>query len=347
MKTQMIIPIFISHMGCRNDCIFCNQHHINGVSEMPSIQSVEQIIQDYLKNARVENVGIAFYGGSFTGLELEVQKLFLELALKYKRLGSIKHIRLSTRPDYINSSIVEMLKSYSVDLVELGVQSFDDTVLDLSYRGHRKDAIYNAVNCLKNYGVAYGIQLMFGLPGDNRERFFFSVSEAIALRPETVRIYPTLVLEDTVLAQQYRDGFYIPPTLEEAIGVVKKAYKAFNQNKIHVIRVGLQATDLIDFHKSVVAGPYHPAFKDLIMDAIFYDAMENIFKTNTYNKDITKAVFTVHPKSVSHIRGQRKNNQIKLKKNFGFEITKIIQDQNLLENQILLTHDHGVTEIFL
>jgi len=333
---MMIIPIFISHMGCRNTCVFCNQKEINGCYEEPTADDVAAIIDRYLAHANATHIGVAFYGGSFTGLTEQAQKTYLKVAHRYKQKGCIQHIRLSTRPDYIDEQILMRLSDYGVDLIELGVQSFDKDVLSASERGHEPSHIYDAIAAIKNYGMAFGIQLMFGLPKDNRERFFFSVNEAIRLQPEIMRIYPTLVLKHTALADQMRAGKYKPWSLEEAVDAVAEATRRVLQTNINLIRIGLQATELISHEASVLAGPYHPAFRDLVYDKLFYDCISRAL-INTRN---TALVVHVNPKSVSHIRGQNKGNAQKLMSVFGITIEKITQSEDIPEDTLVMKFNH-------
>jgi len=333
---MMIIPIFISHMGCRNTCVFCNQREINGCHVAPTAGDVEAIIERYLKDAQALTVGVAFYGGSFTGLSEALQIRYLEVAHRYKQKGSVHHIRLSTRPDYIDLKTLERLSHYGVDLIELGVQSFDKEVLSASERGHEVKHIYEAIEAIKDFGMAFGIQLMFGLPKDNRERFFFSVNETIRLQPAIMRIYPTLVLKNTALADQMLEGIYRPWSLEEAVDVVAIATRMVLQTDINLIRIGLQATELISNEASVLAGPYHPAFRDLVYDKLFYDMLSQLL-INAKNKAVT---VEVNPKSVSHIRGQNKHNAQQLASSLGTTIKKIVQSETLSEDLVVIYVDN-------
>ncbi|MDN5299500.1 MAG: hypothetical protein PWP51_2053 [Clostridiales bacterium] len=355
MKAMMIIPVFIAHMGCGNACVFCNQRHISGHSEVPTVEAIKRQVDDYIASGSAETVGIAFYGGSFTGLDSAMQVQYLSLAASYKKMGIIQHIRLSTRPDYIDEIVLNRLKAYHVDLVELGVQSFSDDVLKASNRGHNANAIYRSIGMLKENGIDFGIQLMFGLPNDSRERFLFSVRETIRLAPKTVRIYPTLVLKDTDLANDYQNGYYQPPELETAVDIVATAYAMLMRAGVNVIRVGLQATDLIDFNGAVMAGPYHPAFKELVLDRlvrrIFYrfaektkhlsewvtngECFESSSETaseifdetigTTARKSTVKTVWTVtvHPDLIPHIRGHKHQNLNQLTERFGVKAIHI------------------------
>ncbi|MBS7527464.1 radical SAM protein [Fusibacter paucivorans] len=348
MKTMMIIPVFIAHMGCGNACVFCNQRHISGHSEVPTVEAIKRQVDDYIASGSAETVGIAFYGGSFTGLDCILQEQYLSLAASYKKTGVIQHIRLSTRPDYIDERVLKRLENYDVDLVELGVQSFSDDVLEASRRGHNTDAIYRAIDLLKHHGIDFGIQLMFGLPNDTRERFFFSVRETIRLSPETVRIYPTLVLRDTALADDYKRELYQPPELETAVDTVATAYAMLMRSGVNVIRVGLQATDLIDFKGAVIAGPYHPAFKSLVMDRLvlrsFFRFAEKTRRDASVG-DEAEAVdkvwtVTIHPSLVSHMRGHKHQNLKRLTQAFGVKTIMIKSDPNCDKTTLHLADDH-------
>lgn len=272
MKTSKtaVIPIFISHRGCPNDCAFCNQRRISGADGQMQPFEVCSYVEAYLKTIPSDTrVEIAFYGGSFTGIEPSLQESFLENARRYKTLGRVKGIRLSTRPDYLDASVMDRLKLYQVDLVELGCQSFSDEVLLKTNRGHKASSIYNAVDALKRAGIGVGIQLMLGLPGDTKALFKASVDEAAKLKPEVVRLYPTLVVKDTLLAQWYEDGLYRPMALDLAIDLAAYAYNVMTLVGSKVIRMGLQKTDEIEIGKGIVAGPFHPAFGELVLGRLY------------------------------------------------------------------------------
>lgn len=303
MKNKIsIIPIFISHMGCGNDCVFCNQVKITGISQIPDTDKVKSIIDSYLRTIESDKIEIAFYGGSFTGISVKEQIAYLEIAHHYKKKRAIHGIRLSTRPDYITPEVIERLLKYEVGLVELGCQSFNDSVLKASRRGHDMLHIQKAVKLLKDADIKFGIQLMAGLPEDTRERFMDSVHKSIALNPTTIRLYPALVIKDTEMEKQYERGLYKPLELVEAIEWCATAYKMFAHNGIDVIRVGLQKTDLIDLGADVVAGPFHPAFGALVMSKIFEQAIEPFVKDN----DCLEV--HVQAKQCMYINGQNKKN---------------------------------------
>jgi histone acetyltransferase (RNA polymerase elongator complex component) len=313
-------------MGCKNDCVFCNQRKITGVTDVMSIPDVNAHIESYLETMHFDQIEIAFYGGSFTGLDMDLQRDYLKVAKRFKDKGRIHRIRLSTRPDYITEEILEQLKYYEVDMVELGCQSFHDDVLLKSKRGHNRKAIFSAISMLKAYDFNFGIQLMYGLPGDSESKFLESVDESIKLRPNCVRIYPALVIKETELAELALSEHYTPITLEDAVAVVAEAYKRFTVNDIPVIRLGLQKTDLIELGADVIAGPFHPAFGALVMSFLFFEALSNYFNQYGYEEELE---VVVNKSQASFISGQGKINWIKLKEIYGELNFRIISDDSI------------------
>jgi len=315
MKSSVgIIPVFVSHMGCPNHCTFCNQRKINGVVDAIEPEALFSYVEIYLKTMKRDQVELAFFGGSFTGIELKRQIAYLENAFKLKEQGFIHKIRLSTRPDYIDEDVIERLNRFSVDLVELGCQSFDETVLLSSQRGHEKESIYKAVALLKKANISFGIQLMLGLQNDSFEKFKQSVAQTISLNPTCVRLYPALVIRETQLEQDYYSGVFVPISLEKAIIWCAFALKLFYKSNIDVIRIGLQKTDLIDFDASVVAGPFHPAFGEMVLSYLFYDAIDlKLYQLNLFEDSVT---IHVNPKQISAAIGNNKSNIKRLKEKY-------------------------------
>ncbi len=312
------IPIFISHEGCPNDCVFCNQRKITSKNKAMSLQEVTEQIDTYYSTLDDKTyIELAFFGGSFTGIDQRLQEKYLSLAFEYKKAGKIKAIRLSTRPDYINEDILDRLKLYEVDIIELGVQSIDEEVLKASNRGHQISHVYKAVGLIKAYGFRLGIQLMVGLPGDTKERAILSSKLTALLKPDCVRIYPTLVIKETNLLELCRQGQYIPLSLEEAVDWTKEMYQVFINMQIPVIRMGLQPTDLIAEGKEVLYGPFHPAFRQLVESAYFLDHIENKLskQASLLTKDANIKILC-NPKDLSQVIGHNKSNMIKLKKDF-------------------------------
>ena len=275
MKKHAIIPIFIPHKGCPNDCVFCNQRKITARTEDVTPRDARNIIDTWLTTLdQCETVEAAFYGGSFTGLEIEEQSAYLAVTYEYKQKGLIDKIHLSTRPDYIDRDILDNLKKYSVDTIELGVQSFDDKVLQLSNRGHSSEDVYRAADLIKEYGFEFGIQLMIGLPGDSLESCIMSARKTSELNPALARLYPTIVLDDTRLYEMYESGEYQALSREEAVLRTKEMYKILDDAGIFIMRVGLKSTDIIGEGGAINGGTYHPAFRQLVEGEIAKERIE-------------------------------------------------------------------------
>lgn len=277
MKKHAIIPIFIPHKGCPNDCVFCNQKKITAKQKPFEIGEIEKRIEEYLptlKNRELEVIEVAFFGGSFTGIPMEEQREYLSVAKRYKDAGEIHKIHLSTRPDYINKEILDLLKEFTVDVIELGVQSFDPEVLCLSNRGHTREIVYSACKMIQDYGFELGIQLMIGLPGDSYEKCMESVAEAIKIGPSLARLYPTVILKDTKLFEQFQQGTFKPFSSEEMLRTTKDMYRKLRQNNITILRVGLKSTEIISESGDTVAGSYHPAFRQLVEGELAKEELE-------------------------------------------------------------------------
>lgn len=309
MKKHAIIPLFIPHMGCPHDCVFCNQNAITASDSQMSPLEVHDLMETRLLS--LEPLGLstleaAFYGGSFTGLPLKIQRDLLEAVHPYKQSGRIQKIRLSTRPDYINTEILGLLRSYSVDVIELGVQSFDEEVLSLSTRGHTVAQTLDACRMIREEGFSLGIQLMIGLPGDSKEKAIYSANRSVEMRPDCVRIYPTVVLEGSQLADMFREGVYTPLTTAEAVDTAKEMVRIFDDASIPVIRLGLKSTDNICTAMDL-AGFYHPAFRQLVEGALAYDDLAaQILEVNTREGSL---LLTAHPKSFSNLIGHKGLNK--------------------------------------
>ena len=272
MKKHAIIPVFISHRGCPNDCVFCNQKRITARSGDVTAADARRTIEEHLstlEKMNLETVELAFFGGSFTGIALEEQCAFLSLAKEYKDAGRIDKIHLSTRPDYINREILDNLKAYGVDVIELGVQSFDEEVLALSGRGHDARVVFESSALIKDYGFTLGIQLMVGLPGDTLEKCIFSARQTVRIAPAIARIYPTVVLRDTALHDRMLAGLYTPLSEEEAVLRSKAMYEILDDAGINIIRVGLKSSDIMASETA-----FHPAFRQLVEGRIARERLE-------------------------------------------------------------------------
>ncbi|SHH07666.1 elongator complex protein 3 [Tepidibacter thalassicus] len=303
---RRIIPIFVPHRGCPHDCIFCNQKKITGVCTDIKEEEIKNTIESYLKTIdKNYHIEIAFFGGSFTAIDIKMQKKFLSIAKKYVDKGIVKDIRLSTRPDCIDENILEVLKENKVTIIELGVQSMNIDVLDASIRGHSDLDVVNSSKLIKKYGFKLGLQMMVGLPLDNEQKCIYTAKRFINLKPDFVRIYPTLVVKDTGLEKLYNQKKYKPFDLEETIEIVKKLLVLFYTNNINVIRVGLQPTEDITLGRDVISGPYHPSIRELIESRIYRDYIEFIIKNKNIKEEI---ILYVNKKNISKIIGNKKNN---------------------------------------
>lgn len=322
---KYIIPYFVPHIGCPVGCVFCNQNEITGVES--DLEPLNTVVNRYLGyfSERGE-VELAFYGGSFTAIN---EKLRLKLLSEGKDLidrGLISSIRISTRPDAIDANILQELKYHGVKVIELGVQSLDPEVLKLSNRGHNVECVYEACDLIKSFGFTMGLQQMLALPGDTLEKSIYTAREFVKLSPEIVRIYPTLVVKNTKLEQMYQDKTYVPLTLDEGVRWAKEVLKIYNENGVNVIRVGLQPTDNINYGGDLVAGPFHPAFRQLVEESIILDYFINIGNLNEDNIEIV-----ANGKNISYIVGLKGKNKKKLKeilsvKNIKFKIENLPED---------------------
>lgn len=259
-----IIPVFIPHAGCPHQCIFCNQKKISGQAET-SLLNAEKQINKYLQwvNASSDNE-IAFYGGSFTALPLELQKELLALADRFVKLGIVGSVRVSTRPDYIDNAEIDLLKQHHVNLVELGVQSLDDNVLRIAERGHSANDVRRAIDYLKAKNVSVGVQLMVGLPGQNWQSLVETVNIIVHMKPDIARIYPLLVIKDTPLAKMFSEKSFEPLSLQTAVAQASYAYEHLTKSGIKVIRIGLQADEELCKEDNIIAGPFHPSFGEMV-----------------------------------------------------------------------------------
>ena len=311
MKKQYIIPIFVPHLGCPNDCIFCNQKSISGQTKQVTKEDVKKIIEEHLKYIKKDSkVEVAFFGGSFTGIEEEKQVELLSAAYEYIKQKKVDSIRISTRPDYIDKKTLKRLKKYKVKTIELGVQSTNDYILKKAGRGHTFEDVIKASKLIRWYGFDLGHQMMVGLPESTTVDEINTAKQLIKLKPKMVRIYPVLVIKNTKLEKDYKEGTYKPLTVTQAVEVCKELVKLFVKKHIEVIRIGLQPTDTItnpeNDKSEVVTGPFHPAFRQLVESGMWYDVIvEKIKQLNTKVKEV---VVTVNPSDVNNVIGQRKDN---------------------------------------
>jgi len=305
----LIIPIFISHRGCPHQCLFCNQHAISGQKDDgPQGDSVHDVIDTWLDRSPGEkNVQVAFYGGSFTCLPMEEQRRLLGAVEPYLARGRVAGIRLSTRPDCVNLENSRFLAEMGVETVELGVQSLDDRVLMASRRGHGASDSRRAMETLRAAGLAVGVQLLPGLPEETTCSFLSGLREVIAFRPDLVRLYPALVVAQSPLADLYRHGSYRPLTLNRAIGLTRRAKELLDAAGIPVIRMGLQPSDALA--GQVVAGPYHPAFGELVVSRQWFRRIRRALSACQAGEHLN---IYISDRDHSAVVGMKKMNSIRL-----------------------------------
>jgi histone acetyltransferase (RNA polymerase elongator complex component) len=271
------IAVFIPEEACPNQCVFCNQHRIAGAECAPSVEEVLAKVEAHLLTIpEGSEVEIGFFGGNFTGIPVEGQKVYLESVQHYIASGRVTGIRISTRPDYINSDILAMLKQYHVTTIELGAQSLDDEVLKITGRGHSVEQVREASRMIKEQGFNLGLQMMIGLPGDTAEKSMFTVEEIIRLGADCTRIYPTLVIKNTELEKLFLDGKYVPLTMEEAIDRVSDIVPHFVAAGVKILRIGLHPSEGLLDRTSLVAGPFHVAFGEMVFSEIWRKRIESM-----------------------------------------------------------------------
>ncbi len=320
-QKHVTIPIFIPHLGCPHQCSFCNQWKSSGTDKLPDPDYLEKRINRYLESVDTGSTKteIAFFGGSFTGIKRELQEELLSRAVKYLQRGLVHNIRASTRPDYITPESIKLLKKYQVGTIELGVQSFSNSVLGKSGRGHTAEDSINAVKLLKDNGIETVIQLMPGLPGDSSKISLESAQKAADLFPGAVRIYPAVVLKDTKLEKAYLEGSYSPLTIESAVEICGRMLKIFNKQRIPVIRIGLHPFSP-DESGSIISGPYHPAFGFLVKSRLKRDEIkEKLISMLNDNPGSRKLVLELPLLCSEEYIGHRKENIRHLKEKFNLE----------------------------
>ena len=324
---RRILPVFIPHMGCPHACVFCNQHKITAApgSTVP-VEPLEEL--DRLLNLPLDGFDreLAFYGGSFTAIPVSQQLAFLEPAAKALADGRISSIRLSTRPDAVDSETLARLSAYRVSTVELGAQSMRDEVLVQSGRGHTAQNVRDASGLIKKAGIQLVLQMMTGLPGDDDDGARYTARELIALQPDAVRIYPTVVIRGTRLAQLWQAGEYREHSVEDAVRVCSGLLPLFEDAGIPVIRLGLNPTEELGTGKNysegaVLAGAYHPALGELVRSRILRNRLEEQFSVlDCFGKTVK---VTAPPNLLSQALGQHRCNAIWLKEHFHMKELRI------------------------
>ena len=278
-KMNRVIPIFLPMLACPHRCVYCNQYVISGQQKLPEIKDVLSTVEMYLSTIPADcHTRVAFFGGSFTCLPESVQNRYLDAVRPYVVSGRIRGIQLSTHPDYISDEILCNLKARGVSVVELGAQSLDDEVLRLCGRGHTVEDVRRASELVVRHGMELGLQMMVGLPGDTKTKALRTAERIVEFGAKYTRIYPTLVVEGTALAEDFRAGRYVPLSLGEAVDWCKDLYRFFVSAGVTVLRLGLHPTRDLREGDHLLAGPFHISFKELVLTALWRDRILNQMK---------------------------------------------------------------------
>lgn len=309
------ISLFIPHLGCPHKCSFCNQNTITGKQTQPGADDVRAAVETALKKKNYD-YEIAFFGGSFTAIDREYMLSLLKAAYDYVKDGRVNGIRISTRPDCIDEEVLDILKKYGVTSIELGAQSMDDEVLRANFRGHTAEDVENASRLIKSYGFELGLQMMTGLYLDTDEKAVQTAQKIIDLAPDTVRIYPTVVLKNTYLAKLYEDELYKPQTVDDAANLCTKIVPMFEKAGIRVIRLGLHSSP--ELKKNMIAGAFHDSFGEIVKSRYM---LNKILKYPPADYEIM-----VNSKSVSQLKGQQKRNIYFLMEE-GYNIKVTVNDK--------------------
>lgn len=325
MKKHMTIPFFIPNLGCPHMCIFCNQGASTGVRAVPRHKDVADKISQYISSPSAEGrrVEAGFFGGSFTSVDSDLQEELLSAAFPFLEKKLITGIRVSARPDALGHPELDLLKKYGVTTIEIGAQSFNDRVLELSERGHTVNDIVSASKLIKSYGFNLVIQIMTGLPGESRDAAIDSAMKAAGLCPSGVRIYPVIVIEDTPLGKLYKRGKYRALTLEDAVDTVKEQIKIFREADIPVIRIGVHPFSEAE-SGSIIAGPFHPAFGFLVKSSLMLDELRA--ETGDYlakNPGCSAIRISLPEKLKEEYIGHKRSNVAMIKTEFSLKDIRI------------------------
>lgn len=331
----LIVPIFIPNEGCPYRCIYCQQEKITDQSRNPlDPVTVKGTLERAIASTKFDlarSREVAFYGGTFTRLPLVRMAELLEAVRPFLKTGTFDAIRISTRPDAIDEERLDLLRDFGVATVELGAQSMEDEVLALSRRGYRAEKIVSSARLLREYGFKVGIQLMPGLPGDSEEKFIRTVKAVATLRPDMVRLYPTIVIRGTELAEWYREGRYRPLALEEAVKICRDSCIRLEGKGIPVIRIGLMSSPSLLAQGEIMAGPWHEAFGFLVRSDIFYQRLEPHLPMPGEAKKIK---IRVSPKEIPLVRGYRNEGLRRIEKRTGAMVEGVYPDDSLSDGKI-------------
>ena len=317
------VAFFVPMVGCPHRCSFCDQNSITGESGIPTPEEIDKTLKKAARELHgfAEKSEIAFFGGSFTMIPREFMCSLLAPAKKWIDRKAFSGIRISTRPDAIDEEVLAVLKEYGVTSIELGAQSCSNAVLEKNRRGHTFEDTQRAAELIKASGFSLGLQMMTGMPGSTKEDDMLTAARFAALKPDTMRIYPTLVLKNTPMAEWFEKGEYIPQTVDEAAEQCAGLLDVFELYKIRVIRLGLHAE--LSLEDNLIAGPYHPAFREICESLRFRKKIAPMLTRLPKGSYILK----VAPSEVSKCSGQHRSN-IEYWQSLGYEM-KITPDKNL------------------
>jgi histone acetyltransferase (RNA polymerase elongator complex component) len=342
------IPIFIPHLGCPYDCIYCNQRTITAQQEIPTPEQVIRTIEQHLRTIPSDAaVEVGFFGGNFTAVDKIQQENYLRVVQPFLRQGRIKSIRVSTRPDCINEDTLDLLAAYGVKMIELGVQSLSDRVLQASARNYSPEDVCKTSYLIQARKFELGIQLMIGLPQDNYGQVIETTRQVIDLRPQAVRIYPALVLAGTTLETMWQSGEYEPMGLEEAVATCRDMFLLFQKENIKVIRMGLYPGPELRRDGAVKAGPFHPSFGELVEQAAFKEQAHMLVKC--FRAQIatgSELELYVNFRDISKLTGPKKIILQELCRDFGLLSLRIKTEPGAARNWIGVSRS-GASEVEL
>lgn len=334
----LIVPFFIAHQGCPHQCVFCNQVKISGGAEtIPTSAELLAKIAACRGSGGGRALEAAFFGGTFTSLPVAVQERLLGPLQPLLGAGEIVAVRVSTRPDAVDHQRVDFLRRMGVRTVELGIQSLDDAVLARAGRGHTARDAERACRLLRSAGFRVGVQLMPGLPGDTPQTARATFRRVLALKPDFLRIYPTLVIAGTELERLYQSGGYTPLDISEAVALCKVMLLDALRASVPVVRIGLQPTDELQADGAVVAGPWHPAFRQLVEGELFFDLAVSLTDGLSPASPVT---LSCAPERVSDLAGQRRANLRRLSRERGVEVAAIKADSALSPLELRVEAEH-------
>jgi histone acetyltransferase (RNA polymerase elongator complex component) len=341
-RRPLVVPVFLPHEGCPHRCVFCNQHVITHcAAPLRGPEALRELVERFLSYGGDTRgpVQIAFYGGNFLGLPQERLALMLRTASSFVSSGRAHGLRFSTRPETVNPGALDLVGRYPVTTVEVGAQSMDDRVLAACRRGHSARDTEAAIGLLKRRGYETGVQLMVGLPGEDREHCLATARRIAGLAPDFVRIYPTVVLHGSPLARWYAAGRYQPLSLEESVDRAKTMYAVLHAKRIRVVRMGLHISASLRADDSVVAGPLHPAFGHLVRAAWYLERASALLASHCAGG--SAVTLRVHPTAVACMRGQHNANMSQLKQRFELKALTVAADSTLGEDEIKLHCENG------